>query len=53
MREKFVLDFHECLSKSGIDEKTFIEVIKFLFREYEEKGVSERSSERLNEESEH
>jgi hypothetical protein len=37
MREKFVPDFHECISKSGLDEEMFTELMKYVCREYEEK----------------
>lgn len=45
MREKFTPDFHDCLSKVGIDEAIFIEVIQQLVQEYEKNSLRGRVDE--------
>jgi len=37
MREKFLPEYHDCLRKAGIDEALFIDAIKYLVQEYQEK----------------
>lgn len=49
MREKFVSDFHDCLRKSGIDEGVFIEAIKYLAQEYEEKALRAKTNKDISE----